>query len=180
MSRMLKIAKTVIVVGTMWSAVAAAAANRQGRAAFSRIYARSMEIGRYRRTWLALLIGFAVFAGLASTLTYFAMRPKDAGPSLVAAALGHEQLSKAPGLMIRYGCAGCHIISGVPGAKGQVGPPLRRFGSRVYIAGKLPNGTANLVRWLINPASIDPHTAMPITGISEPEAQLVAAYLLEQ
>jgi cytochrome c1 len=180
MSRLLKIAKMVVVVGTMWSAVAAAAANRHGRAAFSRIYARSMEIGRYRRTWLALLIGFAVFAGVASTLIYFAVRSKDAGPPLIAAAFGDEQLSKAPGLMIRYGCAGCHVISGVPTARGQVGPPLRRFGSRVYIAGKLPNGTANLVKWLINPSSIDPNTAMPITGINEAEAQLVAAYLLEQ
>jgi cytochrome c1 len=52
--------------------------------------------------------------------------------------------------------------------------------SRVYIAGKLPNGSANLVKWLINPASIDPHTAMPVTGISESEARVVAAYLLEQ
>ena len=82
--------------------------------------------------------------------------------------------------MIRYGCAGCHIISGVPGAEGQAGPPLRRFGARVYIAGKLPNSRANLVKWLINPASIDPHTAMPITGINEAEARVVAAYLLEQ
>jgi cytochrome c len=81
--------------------------------------------------------------------------------------------------MIRYGCAGCHIISGVPG-EGQAGPPLRRFGARVYIAGKLPNSRANLVQWLINPASIDPHTAMPITGINEAEARVVAAYLLEQ
>jgi mono/diheme cytochrome c family protein len=180
MSRLLKIAKTAVVVGATWSAVAAAAANRQRRAAFLRIYARSMEIGRYRQTWLALLIGFAIFAGITSALIYFAMRSKDAGPSLIAAAFGDEQLSKAPGLMIRYGCAGCHIISGVPGAEGQVGPPLRRFGARVYIAGKLPNGTANLVRWLINPASIDPHTAMPITGINETEARLVAAYLLQE
>jgi mono/diheme cytochrome c family protein len=180
MSRLLKIAKAATVVGATWSAVAAAAANRRRRAAFSRIYARSMEIGKYRRTWLALLIGFAIFAGIASTLIYLAVRSKDAGPSLVAAAFRDEQLAKAPGLMIRYGCAGCHIISGVPGAEGQVGPPLRRFGARVYIAGKMPNGTANLVRWLINPASIDPHTAMPITGINEAEARLVAAYLLEE
>ena len=180
MSRLLKAVNMAIVLAATWSSVAAAAASRQRREAFSRIYARSTGIRKYRRTWLALLIGFAVFAGIASTLIYFAMRSNDSGSSWIAAALGGEQIPGAPRLMIRYGCAGCHVMSGVPGAQGQVGPPLRRFGARVYIAGKLPNGRANLVRWLINPASIDPHTAMPITGISEAEAQVVAAYLLEQ
>lgn len=53
----------------------------------------------------------------------------------------------------------CHIISECRGRKA---------------------GPANLVRWLTNPASIDPHTAMPIMGISETEARIVATYLLEK
>lgn len=80
--------------------------------------------------------------------------------------------------MIRYGCAGCHNIPGVPGARGEVGPPLSGFDRRLYIAGALTNEPHNLVRWLVNPSAVDPHTAMPVTGISEAEARVVAAYLL--
>jgi mono/diheme cytochrome c family protein len=84
----------------------------------------------------------------------------------------------APALLVRYGCAGCHTISGVPGARGQAGPPLEGFARRVYIAGSLTNGPDNLVRWLVNPRAIAPRSAMPVTGISEEEARIVADYLL--
>jgi cytochrome c2 len=80
-------------------------------------------------------------------------------------------------LMTRYGCAGCHIIPGVPGARGQVGPSLSGFARRLYVGGALPNEPDNLVRWLVNPRAVDPHSAMPVTGISDGEAWIVAAYL---
>jgi cytochrome c2 len=83
----------------------------------------------------------------------------------------------APALMIRYGCAGCHTIPGVPGARGLVGPSLSGFGRRLYVGGAVYNDADNLVRWLVNPRAIDPRTAMPVTGISEHEARAVAAYL---
>lgn len=83
----------------------------------------------------------------------------------------------AQGHIARYGCAGCHLIPGVRGPQGLVGPPLAGIGRRVYIAGFLPQHPDNLVRWIVNPPALDPQTAMPATGITEGEARDVAAYL---
>lgn len=80
-------------------------------------------------------------------------------------------------LISDYGCGACHIIPGIPDAKGEVGPSLTEFASRSYIAGRVPNTTQILVRWLENPQAIDPQTAMPNLGLSSQEARHVAAYL---
>ncbi|MBS7700027.1 MULTISPECIES: c-type cytochrome [unclassified Chelatococcus] len=81
-------------------------------------------------------------------------------------------------IMRANGCAACHTIAGVPGARGLVGPRLdATLSSRIYLAGVLPNNTENMVRWLRSARAIAPHTAMPSTGISEQEARDVAAYL---
>jgi cytochrome c len=85
--------------------------------------------------------------------------------------------SRAPPFMRRFGCSGCHTISGIPGADGVVGGPLADMRRRVYVAGVLPNNADNLIRWLVNPTSVNPRTAMPATGISADEARDVAAYL---
>ena len=76
-----------------------------------------------------------------------------------------------------YGCGSCHVIPGIPGARGVVGPPLTDFGRRVYIVGSLPNMPDNLVRWLRDPPAIEPNTAMPDLGVSQREARDIAAYL---
>ncbi|HEX2528920.1 MAG TPA: c-type cytochrome [Geminicoccus sp.] len=86
--------------------------------------------------------------------------------------------SPAVELIRRYGCAGCHQIPGVPAARGRVGPPLEGVGDRRYLAGTIQNSPENLVDWIVDPRSMVPHTAMPMTGISEPEARTVAQYLL--
>ena len=80
-------------------------------------------------------------------------------------------------LTLRFGCAGCHTIPGVPGAQGKVGPTLQGFAARVYIGGVATNSPDTLIQWIENPRSIDPKTAMPITGISRADARHVAAYL---
>jgi cytochrome c2 len=76
-----------------------------------------------------------------------------------------------------YGCGACHIIPGVPGANGLVGPPLIFFGARTMIAGELPNTPENLERWLQNPRAVEPGTAMPDLGLSPDQAQDITAYL---
>jgi cytochrome c1 len=76
-----------------------------------------------------------------------------------------------------YGCAACHVIPGVTGARGLVGPPLNAMGLRGYIAGRLPNKPENMIHWIAHPQSVDPQTAMPETGISEDDARHVVAYL---
>jgi cytochrome c len=76
-----------------------------------------------------------------------------------------------------YGCATCHAIPGVRGADGAVGPPLGGIASRMYIAGVLNNTPAELMRWIRDPPSVDPLTAMPNTGVTARDAQHIAAYL---
>jgi cytochrome c len=68
---------------------------------------------------------------------------------------------RPPTLMTRYGCVGCHTISGVPGADGQVGAPLLQMRERVFIAGALPNTASNLIDWIVHPEAHGPHSAMP-------------------
>lgn len=78
---------------------------------------------------------------------------------------------------VTYGCGSCHVIPGVPAAEGLVGPPLTDFADRTYVAGHLRNEPVGLVRWIRDPQTIDPGTAMPDLGVSEQEARDMAAYL---
>jgi cytochrome c1 len=77
----------------------------------------------------------------------------------------------------RMGYGSCHIIPGIPGARGLVGPPLDHMGKRVFIAGLLHNTPANMVTWLRDPQKIVPGNAMPDMGLSEEQARDVTAYL---
>ena len=83
-------------------------------------------------------------------------------------------------LVFSYGCGSCHTVPGVPGANAVVGPPLDDFHQRRYIAGNLPNQQPNLMRWIQDPQSIEPDTAMPDLGVSEDEARDISAYLYNQ
>lgn len=76
-----------------------------------------------------------------------------------------------------YQCGSCHRIPGVEGARGVVGPPLTQFGLRSFIAGAVPNQPESLVDWLMDPQSIEPGTAMPDVGLTQPEARDIAAFL---
>lgn len=76
-----------------------------------------------------------------------------------------------------YGCGACHSVSGVPGATGHVGPPLDGIGSRAIIAGELENRPDNLMRWIMNPQSVEPGVDMPNLGVSPADARDIAAFL---
>jgi cytochrome c len=76
-----------------------------------------------------------------------------------------------------YGCGACHVVPGVAGARGLVGPPLTSFAHRSHLAGSLPNTADHLVRWLQSPQSIRPGSAMPNLGVTEADARDIAAYL---
>jgi putative membrane protein len=78
-----------------------------------------------------------------------------------------------------HGCGGCHIIPGVPGATGRVGPPLSQLTRRMVIAGRLPNSPDAIIAFMVRPDAIDPQTLMPVTGITEQEARDATAYLLQ-
>ena len=79
--------------------------------------------------------------------------------------------------IVAYGCGSCHVIPGIPAAKGRVGPPLTDFADRAYVAGREPNEPETLVRWIRDPHQVDPHTVMPDLGVSEQDARDIASYL---
>jgi mono/diheme cytochrome c family protein len=126
--------------------------------------------------WLAVpVLGILLAAGIA----YGVWSALDARRQTIesAKALTSGDPTNGELLLRRFGCGGCHTISGVPGADGKVGPSLEKLRERVFIAGRLRNSGANLVDWIFRPQEVDAHAAMPSTGITEPEARDVAAYL---
>lgn len=88
-----------------------------------------------------------------------------------------ESVHRGLELIAQYGCGSCHTIPGVPGADAMAAPPLNHFYQRTYIAVRLPNTTDNLILWIQHPQEIEPGTAMPDLGVTEAEAQDIAAYL---
>jgi cytochrome c len=75
------------------------------------------------------------------------------------------------------GCGACHVIPGVAGAVGLVGPSLEGMALRIYVAGHLPNTPQNLMTWIRQPRHVDPKTAMPAVAASEEQVRDIAAYL---
>jgi cytochrome c2 len=102
---------------------------------------------------------------------------KQAQAVAVAKALTRGDPARAPELITRYGCGGCHAIPGAPGADGKVAAPLGGMRERVFVGGVARNEADTLVRWIVAPQEISPHSAMPATGITEAEARDVAAFL---
>jgi cytochrome c2 len=128
-----------------------------------------------------MLIALIVAAGaLASAVAGGVAQSYRKQTDNTARAMTAGDPARAPALIRRYGCAGCHTISGVPGGDGQVGSSLADLRQRVFIAGVVTNSPANLIRWIVTPQAFSPRTAMPATGISETEARDVAAYLYAQ
>lgn len=82
--------------------------------------------------------------------------------------------------LMQYACHSCHVVPGIAGSKVYVGRPLDDLAGRRYIAGKVPNTQANLVRWIIDPQAMDPGNAMPAMGVSERDARDISAYLLSR
>jgi len=118
----------------------------------------------------ALLLLAAAFVLLAAGCTGDSITP-----GYVALTGGNPREGKA--VIRQFSCGACHIIPGIRGARGLVGPPLILFGRRTFIAGEVPNTPQNLVHWIQSPTSIEPHTAMPALGLTQQQARDAAAYL---
>lgn len=103
----------------------------------------------------------------------------------VAGACSKPQPPRVPGgdaergksAIAAMGCGACHTVDGVPGAQGEVGPPLTGVARRSIIAGQLANTPDNMMRWIRDPQAIEPYSAMPNLGVSEQTARDIAAYL---
>jgi cytochrome c len=94
-----------------------------------------------------------------------------------AATAGNPERGRAE--IARAECGACHVIPGIRGARGRVGPPLGEFRRRIYIAGRLPNTPEALALWIKDPPAIKPGTAMPAVGVDARTARDMAAYLLQ-
>ncbi|TWB03581.1 c-type cytochrome [Bradyrhizobium stylosanthis] len=129
--------------------------------------------------WTAFAIATAGILVIAAAVAGLARSERQQKEDVARAITGGDP-TRAPALIRRYGCAGCHTISGIPGGDGQVGGSLTGLRARVYIAGVTTNSPDNLVRWIVKPQVFSPRTAMPATGITEADARDVAAYLYAQ
>jgi len=133
-----------------------------------------MPLALARTRWpLAVAVAMLMAAAVAAALLW-QMQHRSAS---TAVAMTGGDIARAPGLIRRYGCAGCHTIPGIPGGDGKVGGPLKDIRQRVYVGGVVTNSPDNLIRWIVSPQTFSPRTAMPATGITEAEARDVAAYL---
>lgn len=116
---------------------------------------------------------------LARVGAWYRADPGDDAPDWRAASLvvpGGDP-ARAPAVMAEHGCGTCHVLPGLPGADGSVGPPLTGFARRAYVAGIVPNRPGPLIDWLLDPAALAPETAMPNVGLDEAEARDIAAWL---
>ena len=113
------------------------------------------------------------FVPLSALLLVMACREEPPAPLRIADADPH----RGRGVIAEKGCGACHVIPGVAGAVSWAGPPLLEWSRRGYLAGHWPNAPEHLVRWLQDPQSMAPGTAMPNLGLTEAEARDAAAYL---
>lgn len=131
---------------------------------------------RIRPKFFVIVCGAAAALMVSATAVPIALTSRSQSERVARAMTGGD-LRKAPDILRRYGCSGCHTIPGIAGADGQVGGTLADIRRRVYVGGVANNSSENLVRWIVNPQSLSPSSAMPQTGISEAEARDAAAYL---
>lgn len=130
---------------------------------------------RPRRAWILPLAGLLIAAGvLAQQLS----EEKDRRTRAELITGGNVDRGKH--LFVAYGCSGCHSLTGVPGARGLVGPTLDGIGSRAILAGRLENKPENLMRWIANPQAVSPGTAMPYLGITPRDQRDLAAFLYDR
>lgn len=121
-----------------------------------------------RRLFTAILIASCMVAACTQ-----GRAPEQVQTRIVAG--GHPEAGRAA--LARHPCVNCHVVPGVPGSRGVVGPPLARWAGRAYIGGRLPNTPETLVAWIRDAPSFDPQVAMPDMGISDQDARDMAAYL---
>ena len=116
---------------------------------------------------------------LLTTLVVACNRGETAAPAPPPAPPPIGDASRGPMLAAQYGCNVCHIIPGVAGPQGSLGPSLQGLGSRPgFSHGAVQNTPENLVKFIQDPASLNPQSSMPPSGVSEAEAKDLAAYLL--
>jgi cytochrome c2 len=117
-------------------------------------------------------------AGLAGLLA--GCQAAAAPPESPPAASSDPRVETGRQLFAAKGCGACHRAPGVPEAGGTIGPHLRGIGdpsAHPKIGAVVDNNGENMKRWLLNPQQVKPGTAMPSLGLTEGEAESIAAFL---
>ncbi|HEX8619385.1 MAG TPA: c-type cytochrome [Thermoanaerobaculia bacterium] len=100
-------------------------------------------------------------------------------PRAAATPAANPEAAQGQQLIRQYGCNVCHVVPGIDGAQGSLGPSLAGIASRPTLSeAAVPNTPANLAQFVQNPASLNPQTSMPPVGISDDESRAIAAYLM--
>jgi cytochrome c len=120
---------------------------------------------------VAVLVGGAIFADY---------RYEQHDLREEAEALTGGDIDRGERAFVAYGCGGCHSIRGVTQAQGKVGPALDGIGGQAIIGGRLENKPDNLLRWIADPQSVAPGTAMPDLDVAPQDARDIAAFLYMQ
>ena len=85
-----------------------------------------LALARYR--WpLAATVAALIVAAVGAGLLWQTQHRSTS----TAVAMTGGNIARAPDLIRRYGCAGCHTIPGIPAGDGQVGGPLQDIRQRV-------------------------------------------------
>lgn len=99
----------------------------------------------------------------------------EAVPQYLEIANGSPERGKA--VIAALACDACHVVPGLHGKDGRVGPSLEGFGSRALIAGAVPNRPDMLISFVRNAPALVPHTAMPPYPLTDQQARDTAAFL---
>ena len=115
------------------------------------------------------LIGFCITSLLSTAC--------DRSDDRVARELTGGEPRKGKAAIVKYGCDTCHSIPGILTATATVGPPLSQIALRSYLAGRIDNTPENMIKWIREPRSVDPQTAIPETGVTLADGRDIAEYL---
>ncbi len=96
-------------------------------------------------------------------------QPADAMPADADLVRGHDVFQSS-------GCAACHAVRGTAAA-GKAGPDLTHFGSRLTVAGVVPNNRGNVAGWIADPHAIKPGVKMPRTYLHADDLLALTSYL---
>lgn len=98
-------------------------------------------------------------------------------PAAPAADAGNA--TRGAELAAQYGCNVCHIIPGVTGPRGSLGPSLAKVAAQPTLAyGTVPNTPDNLRKYIQSPPTVYPQTTMPVLGVTDQDARDITAHLL--
>jgi cytochrome c2 len=125
-------------------------------------------------TWI--LVAGTVLTGiiLAIVVVVLIVKPGESHPVWTVPD-GNPKMGRQ--VIITHGCHACHVIDGIREATGRVGPKLEDIEKQIYIGGVLPNSPENMIRWIVNPDTFSPGTAMPDLEVTPEGARDITAYL---